>query len=92
MKLYTLFKVIEKNLNSRCLSCEGEIIAYLHERGPSRAVEIIIASRHSDVNVFKKLKELKQIGALIHDKSIDIDAKKYDLSDDIKSIIKDNFS
>lgn len=62
MRIFSAIKVIENQTKLRCMSCEGEIVSFLLENGPSRPREIIANCKHSPVSVFSKLKDLKEMG------------------------------
>lgn len=62
MNLFSALKSVEKHVKLRCLSCEGEIITFLLENGPSRANKIVNHSRYSNVHVYNKLRYLTEIG------------------------------
>ena len=50
---------LERQIGSRLLTCEGEIILFLIENGPSRSRDILNNVNCSQVSVFNKLKEFK---------------------------------
>ena len=64
MKIYSLIKILEKKSKCKILSCEGEILTFLLENGPSRPKEIIEHSRHTNVAIFSKLNDLCHSGVL----------------------------
>lgn len=65
MRIFSAVKTIEKQIKSKCLSCEGEVITYLLENGPSRPREIIENCIHSPVSIFSKLKILSESGVIV---------------------------
>lgn len=64
MKLFSAIKSVERICKSKCLSCEGEIITFLFENGPSRSGQIVKYSRHSHVQVYNKIKYLSDQGVI----------------------------
>lgn len=64
MNIFSAMKSVEVIAKSKCLSCEGEIITFLFENGPSRSGQIVKSSRHSHVHVYNKLRDLSNQGVL----------------------------
>lgn len=62
MRLFSAIKVIETQFKFKFMSCEGEIVSFLLENGPSRPREIISNCRYSQVSIFSKLKDLSESG------------------------------
>jgi predicted transcriptional regulator len=67
MKTFTQIKFVQSLSKFRLLTCEGEIIAYLIENGPSRPRDILRNTRHSQVSVFNKLKQMSESGIIEKD-------------------------
>jgi hypothetical protein len=89
MKIFTHIKVVQSLTKSRMLTCEGEIIAYLIENGPSRPRDIVKNSSHSQVSVFNKLKEMSEAGILEKDAVPSIKSANYAINQSIMSRIFD---
>lgn len=64
MKIFSIIRSLEDVTKTKVLNCDGEIITFLFEKGPSRPSEIISYSRHSSVQVFNKLKEMTAFGII----------------------------
>ena len=64
MKIYSIIRTLENRSKCKLLSCEGEILIFLIENGPSRPKEIIENCRHSNVAIFSKLNDLCLSGVL----------------------------
>ena len=64
MQIYSLIRIIENKSKCRLLTCEGEILTFLVEHGPSRPKEIIENCRHTNVAIFSKLNDLCRSGVL----------------------------
>ena len=64
MKVYSLIRILENKSKCKILSCEGEILTFLLENGPSRPKEIIENCRHTNVAIFTKLNDLCCSGVL----------------------------
>lgn len=64
MFLLDQLKSVERGINMRFLSCEGEIISFLLKNGPSKPKEIVDASNYSNVHVYNKLKNLVALGVV----------------------------
>jgi len=62
MRLFSAIKLIETQFKFKCMSCEGEIVSFLLENGPSRPREIISNCNYSQVSIFSKLKDLTEGG------------------------------
>lgn len=64
MKIFSAIKVLENHAKLKCMSCEGEIVYFLLENGPSRPKQMIEHSRHSPVSIFNKLNDLQEMGII----------------------------
>ena len=64
MRIFSAIRIIENQTKLKCMSCEGEIVSFLLENGPSGPREIIANCKHSPASVFSKLKDLKEMGII----------------------------
>jgi predicted transcriptional regulator len=90
MKLFSALKSIERHVKLRCLSCEGEIITFLLENGPSRPNRIVSCSRYSNIYVYNKLKDLIDNGIVEKIKIQESARYLYKVNDDILGQIENN--
>jgi hypothetical protein len=76
---------MESANNIRMLTCEGALIMFIAENGPSRPRDILLNVKYSSVSTFSKLTRLSDLGIT---KKIQLDGSKaslYDLSCDFRS-------
>lgn len=86
--MFSLIRSLEYITKTKFMNCDGEIITFLFENGPSRPCEIISYSRHSHVQVFNKLKELTASGLLDRLGENDSRSRLYKLNDALTVSIK----
>lgn len=86
--MFSLIRSLEDVAKTKIMNCDGEIITFLLENGPSRPSEIISNSRHSHVQVFNKLKELLASGLLDRFDGSESKLRLYKLNDDLFLNIK----
>lgn len=76
---------IESANNIRMLTCEGALIMFIAENGPSRPRDILLNVKYSSVSTFSKLTRLSDLGII---RKIQIDGSKaslYEVSCDFRS-------
>lgn len=83
MKIFSAVKILEKCVRLKCMTCEGEIISFLLENGPSRPRDIILNSKYSAVSVFSKLNDLRDMGFIVKDNSTNPKKSHYNLSNNL---------
>jgi hypothetical protein len=89
MKALSALKIIQPLVKSRLLTCEGEIISFLIDNGPSRPRNILYSSSYSHVAVFNKLKDMTNDGILKRKNNHPSKMSIYELSDDLMCHILD---
>lgn len=86
MNILSSLRNLEKYSKTRCLTCDGEILIYLHYNGPCRPSEIVKNSKHSHVHVYNKIRQLLQTGVIKKIKIEKFGYYEYELNFDLFEI------